>query len=393
MGVLLITNGSGDGRSSSWVLFSKFIRFFKKYQHADVHVIRLSPKIETRESFPLEKILITLFFSSLMVSLISKIFPKYLFFVSQYYSKKYTDFIINYIEKNEINRIWIYFDVLPILILNRILSKKNIKYHLSIFDNPFSVNYNKKLKSELYPIFKRTFKNADSIDVTTNELLQQISGYKLNEFNKPCKLSLAGQFKKPIRMPVISKDVKKICLAGSIFGIDALDNFLSSCSNRMQEMEIQFDIYSTFSRYHVSYIRNKFPHVSKNINFYGFIKESDIVEKLQTYDLLYLPLYFGLEKLSQSISSFPSKLHNYLSSGIPIIFHIPPKCALHNYAIENNIGILITSLNHNEILSAFNYSLKYENRILRSKELVEHNIKVSRNQHLDDLYKLIFNIS
>ena len=391
MKVLLITNGSSYGSSSSWTLFTKFINYFKQNEKNDVHIIRFSPDWKRTHANKNETIYSIVFFSSFIVSLLSKLFSKYLFYISTYYSKKYSNNIVEYIKNNKIEKIWVYCDILPVNILSEILKIENIDYHLSVFDNPFSVNYSISLKKKLSPIFKNILNNSSIIDFTVPELYKQITIENGLNYNKPYTFSMAGVFKHIESLPIINKDVKRICLAGSVFGIDALNEFLSSCSEIMTEMSIQFDIYSTFSKYHISYINNKFPLIRKNINFFDLIDENKIVYKLQTYDLLYLPLYFGEEKLNQSMSSFPSKLHNYISSGVPIIFHVPKHSALYNYASINKIGFIITSLDKNEILNEFVSSLEYANRISINSNILDHNRNASKNEHLNKLQSLIFN--
>ena len=393
MKVLLITNGSSYGSSSSWTLFTKFINYFKQNEKNDVHIIRFSPDWKKNHPNKNETIYSTVLFSSFIVSLISKFYSKYLFYISTYYSKKYSNIIVQYIKDNNIEKIWVYCDILPVVSLSEILKIQNIDYHLSVFDNPFSVNYTISLKKKLSPIFKNILNNSSSIDVTVAELYKQITIENNLNYNKSYAFSMAGVFKKIESLPVINKDVKRICLAGSIFGIDALNEFLSSCSDSMAEMSIQFDIYSTFPKYYIPYIKKKYPLNEKNINFFDFIDENNIVYKLQTYDLLYLPLYFGEEKLNQSMSSFPSKLHNYISSGVPIIFHVPQHSALYNYASINKIGFIITSLDKDEILNEFVSSLEYANRISISSNILDHNRNASKNEHLNKLQSLIFNNS
>jgi len=390
MKVLLITNGSNKGSSSSWTLFTKFLKYFQNQNKNELFVIRFSPDWLNSKSFKYEKIYSTFLFSGLLVSLISKFFPNYLLFVSRYYSKKYNNRLIKYINYNKIEKIWVYCDVLPVFVLSDILKRQVINYHVSIFDNPFSVNYNNSVKRQIYPIFKSIINQSSSIDVTIDELLLQIKSQIFLDDNKPYAVSMAGVFKEPEFQPVINKNVKRICLAGSIFGIDALNEFLLSCSKVMIEESIQFDVYSTFSNYHIAYIKKRFPLIENNLKFFDFIDENSIVSKLQFYDLLYLPLFFGNEKLNQSMSSFPSKLHNYLASGIPIIFHVPKFSALYNYVISNNIGFLISSLNNIEILNIFMVSLKYQNRIKLSDNIVSFNKKVANNFHLRNLENLLF---
>lgn len=389
---LLITNGSSNGNSSSLNVFLKFIHFFNEEFNHNTYVLRFSPDLRKKKIINNELIFSTILFSGIAVGFFSKIFPNYLFYISKFYSKFYSKDIIKFLNKNKIDRIWVYYDILPVLVLSELLKYKVLNYHLSIFDNPFSVNYNPSIKKKIFPEFEKILLNSSSVDVTTHELFKQICNRYVN-FYKPYALSFSGVFKKNQSFPLIRKDVKRICLAGSIFGVDALNNFLSSCSDLLKNKSIQFDIYSSFSKAYIIYIKKKYPALENNLNFFNFLDEKLIVSRLQVYDLLYLPLYFGNEKIEQSMSSFPSKLHNYLASGIPIIFHVPEFSALYNYSKLHNIGFIISSLENKEILDVFLSSLDYNKRILVSKNIIEHNNQMSNNFHLNSLFNHIFNVS
>lgn len=388
--ILLLTNGSDDGKSSSWTVFKKFIFLIRQKYNSEIHIFRFTPKIEKKSIDPKVNIIFTILFSSFFLGVINKISLKLVLKIARYYSKKYSPYLIKYINENHIDKMWVYCDILPSLLLDELLKKIDIKYHLTIFDDPFSINYSKNIKNEMYPIFERIIRNADSIDTPSFKLLENYKISNLIDSNIPSNITYAGIFKRTVNPPIIRKQITKICLAGSIFGIDALNHFLIAIEEKIQELGIEFHIYTTFSKYYINYIKIEFPAINRNIKFYSYIDENIIIDSLQKYDLLYLPLYFGEKHLNQSITSFPSKTHNYLASGVPIVFHVPQNTSLHDYAVNNKIGCVIDTLDHSIISNTFSLLLSQDNRVKISKDIMFHNEKLSYNHHIDDLHSNLF---
>jgi hypothetical protein len=74
-----------------------------------------------------------------------------------------------------------------------------------------------------------------------------------------------------------------------------------------------------------------------------FGPESVVQQDLETADLLYLPLMFGDEYRDMTEFSLSTKLVTYLGSGIPILYHGPPRGAAYELLAANDAAILATS--------------------------------------------------
>jgi glycosyltransferase involved in cell wall biosynthesis len=74
-----------------------------------------------------------------------------------------------------------------------------------------------------------------------------------------------------------------------------------------------------------------------------FGPESVVQEDLERADLLYLPLMFGEEYRDMTHFSLSTKLVTYLGSGIPILYHGPPRGAAYEVLARHDAAILAPS--------------------------------------------------
>src|SRR5690606_6544790 len=214
--------------------------------------------------------------------------------------------------------------------------------------------------------------------------------YKDNNYlNENCKIceSLVGIFKISPEMPIIRKEVSKICLAGSIYGIDAFESFLHAISSHIENIEIH--LMTNVPKIYLKYLEKHYPLIYKVVIFKDFVPEKDIINKLQEYDLLYLPMLFDPIHRFKTNSSFPSKTHNYLASGIPIIVHTPVDSSLDVFFKSKKIGCVINSLDKNEIEANFLEVLEEKQRKRLSQEILNVTSELTENKHLEQLYHVI----
>jgi glycosyltransferase involved in cell wall biosynthesis len=83
-----------------------------------------------------------------------------------------------------------------------------------------------------------------------------------------------------------------------------------------------------------------------------FGPESVVGEDLARADLLYLPLMFGEEYRDMTDFSLSTKLVTYLGSGIPILYHGPPRGAAHEVLARHDAAILAPSMDPEDIATA-----------------------------------------
>jgi glycosyltransferase involved in cell wall biosynthesis len=83
--------------------------------------------------------------------------------------------------------------------------------------------------------------------------------------------------------------------------------------------------------------------------FKGGITHSNIIPTLFEYNLLLLPLTFKHKYHSVIEFSFPTKVAEYMASGIPTLYILPQGIALHDYIKKHEIGYLIDQLDPDHI--------------------------------------------
>lgn len=177
MKILLITSGDNSDKSSSWLVYSKFISFMRTRYNANIEIICFTPNFFKSKSGLGEKTFNAYLTNDLIVSALSRLNKSYILLVSKFYSKIYYKNIYRYIEKNKIEKLWIKADLLPFLVLNKIVNIKNIPYHISVLDDPFRYKGFKYFEDEINILFKKLFNKTSSIDTPTSYL----SNYYISE--------------------------------------------------------------------------------------------------------------------------------------------------------------------------------------------------------------------
>lgn len=386
---LLITSGLNNDKNSSWLVFSKLIKFFKLTHIELVNIICFTPALFPSKVILNEKTISTFLRDKIITASFNRITRKYSWLIANVYAQLYWKKVHNMIEKEQIERLWIDTDILTILILKKVLTRINIPYHITIYDDPFTNRFYAPFKSQFEPVLKELFFRAKSIDTPT---LLLANHYRSNGIiNNECVLteSLVGTFKKQVKPTVINQKICRIGLAGSIYGIDALSNFLEAISDKIAANEIEFHLRTNVPKVYLNYIEKYYPVIAKNIIVKPFIPETELAEKLQEYDLLYLPMMFDEKYRFKTNTSFPSKTHNYLASGVPIIVHTPASSSLNQFFKENNIGCIINTLDGNEIRNAFNLMQSKDYRKEQSNRIAAFNTEMALNKHVDTLYDIL----
>lgn len=389
MNILLITSGVNNDKNSSWLVFSKFISIMKKDFNAKINIISFSSQFNSNSGDLGEVIYNVFFLNRILISLILRLNKQYLWFISKFYARFYSKKIIRYIEYNKIDKLWVNSDLLLLLTLEAILKEKTIPYHISVLDDPFKNKGYIPFIEKAQPIFNKLFKNASSIDTPTPYLYNFYKNENIISENTKTTESCVGVFKNSPFSPKIEKRVRKIALTGSIYGIDALITFLTAISDILIKEKIEFHLTTNTFNIHLKYLRSKHSKAFEYIKIMPFIPENKIINELQNYDLLYLPMKFDESYRFQTNSSFPSKTHNYLASQVPIIVHTPKSSSLNDFFTENQIGCVIDTLNPDEIRSKFTMLFSQDIRQEISNKIKDFNRILVKNNHVKKLYDLI----
>ena len=389
MNILLITSGLNTNKSSSWLVFSKFVRFMRKEYNADIKIICLSPKFFNIKSDLEEKTFNIFLNNGLLVNGLKRVKKNYLWIISKFYAKTYSNKLIRYIEQNKIDKLWVKGDLITFVLLEKILEKKVIPYHISVFDDPFMYQGSLSFIDKASRIYKKLFSNAVSIDTPTSFLYDYYERNNIINRNAKTTESFVGVFKNSKNSPKIKDKVRKIALTGSVYGIDAMIAFLSAVKDVLYNEKIEFHLITNTFNVHIKYLQAKYKNAFDSVKIMPFIPEHEIIEELQNYDLLYLPMKFEEIYRFQTDSSFPSKTHNYLASQVPIILHAPNTSSIYNFFIENEIGCVIDTLEPSVIASKFLTLLEKKTRENLSIEIGVFNKTMVHNNHVRKLFDII----
>lgn len=125
----------------------------------------------------------------------------------------------------------------------------------------------------------------------------------------------------------------------------------------IENIDLEFHIYSsTNGKKNLSKINQ-----SEKVFFHNSVKHEKLPFIMSEYDILLLPLDFDLESRRFAQYSIPTKLTEYMISGVPILVFAPEECAVSNYVIKNEIAFVCNSENKNDIISCINNILNNKN--------------------------------
>jgi len=389
MKTLLLTAGLNNDKNSSWLVYAKFVKLLRNEVNAKIDVICFTPSLKPSGKTLGEKTNIVFLRDKIITALFNRISRSYSWWIANLYARLFSQKIINHIQKQGIERLWVHTDLLTLLILESVSTRVELPYHLTIYDDPFTNRFYEPFKARFEPLLKKLFLGAKSIDTPTIMLAKhyQDNGY----ISQNCKVveSLVGTFKELAQEPSIRNEVKKIGLVGSIYGVDALNIFLETLGDTFRDKHIEFHLRTNVPQVYLKYLENNYPSISKNIQIKSFIAENELPIKLQEYDLLYLPMMFDEKFRFKTNTSFPSKTHNYLASGVPIIVHAPTSSSLYQFFNTNNIGHLIDSMDKVNIMESFEQLLNRNYRQDISNGIQQFNKSKLPNEHVKQLYKVI----
>ncbi len=389
MKTLLLTTGLNNDKNSSWLVYAKYVRLLRMDLNADIDIICFTPSLKPSSKTLGEETLTTFFRDKIITAIANRISRKYSWWITNYYARIYSKRIAKYIRNNKFERLWVHTDLMTLLILERISKQIALPYHLTIYDDPFTNRFYNPFKERVTPVLKKLFLGAKSIDTPTMLLAEHYR--KAGYLNENCQLSesLVGTFKQQVNEPNISENIRKIGLVGSIYGVDALNVFLKTMEDVFKIENIEFHLRTNVPKVYLKYLENNYPSISKNILIKPFLTENELPLKLQEYDLLYLPMMFDEKYRFKTNTSFPSKTHNYLASGVPIIVHTPVSSSLYRFFKNNEIGYIIDTLDKDVIREAFD-QLKSKNlRQELSVKIQQFNRGHLENEHVKKLYNVI----
>jgi glycosyltransferase involved in cell wall biosynthesis len=118
---------------------------------------------------------------------------------------------------------------------------------------------------------------------------------------------------------------------------------------------------------------------------------------VKQFDLLLLPIDFDKAGIKFAKYSMPTKMTEYMVSGIPSLIFAPEVCAVTNYAIKNNVAFTCTDENEQVVVETIKriiYNIEERENISKKAIIYakkNHNIENERLRFKSLIYKCLTN--
>ncbi|NDC29377.1 MAG: glycosyltransferase [Bacteroidetes bacterium] len=202
-------------------------------------------------------------------------------------------------------------------------------------DCVFKKYWNKKINLELKKLLSNVYKRVAISEFMALEFESRFGG-KWDYFHNP--IHLPNWL--PYQRKIISSNsgMIKIAYFGRIGRANdkAFLTFVDAIKELIEVhlVSVQINIYSN----------NLLPNAYLGLDFikvHGFINHTEIPKEIVGYDYLILPLSFNDKDIAFSRLSIPTKLSEYLISGVPVILFAPKETAAYKFVVETNSAFVI----------------------------------------------------
>ncbi|MBM3206614.1 MAG: glycosyltransferase family 4 protein [Candidatus Staskawiczbacteria bacterium] len=202
-------------------------------------------------------------------------------------------------------------------------------------DCVFKKYWNKKINLELKKLLSNVYKRVAISELMALEFESRFGG-KWDYFHNP--IHFPNWL--PYQRKIISSNsgIIKIAYFGRIGRANdkAFLTFVDAIKELIEVhlVSVQINIYSN----------NLLPTAYLGLDFIkvnGFINHTEIPKEIARYDYLILPLSFNDKDLAFSRLSIPTKLSEYLISGVPVILFAPKETAAYKFVVETNSAFVI----------------------------------------------------
>jgi glycosyltransferase involved in cell wall biosynthesis len=99
-----------------------------------------------------------------------------------------------------------------------------------------------------------------------------------------------------------------------------------------------------------------------NVFVHDAVAHHKVIDLMRDHDLLLLPLDF--EKYGERYAKFsmPTKMTEYMASGVPVFVLAPESCAVSAYAKEKTVAFVCNSLNHKDIMACLSQAIESDDK-------------------------------
>lgn len=217
----------------------------------------------------------------------------------------------------------------------------NGRFVVQIFDPPHWWLMENKVDAITYRwvmrVFGRMIHKADCCISISHAMKERYT--KLYHTSKNIVVNIGLS---PERVQCVDKhqeDFFTIVLSGQTYSRDEITALVSAMDN------MNWEYAGKRLRFHVYGLPSDLPCLqNKNVEYKGFIKQTDLLLTLASADLLYCPYWFSSAFRESASLSFPSKLTTYFKTAVPVLIHAPEYAAPRRFIEENKAGYVCSSL-------------------------------------------------
>ena len=243
-----------------------------------------------------------------------------------------------------------------VLIVGRMTAKKlGVPLITSIQDDPISRLLKKKYPESINQFLKNQFKKTMTYSTSCAVVSDYMGEYYEKKFNvNTTTLYLGAKNNKTQKQGKILFEEKTIIIGslGSVHSFKNLDLVIESinCLNKKNYRG------KKFSLKHIGELPEKYLNLD-NIHVTGWINRENLMDELKEIDIGLLSVSFQNSEKTIVMTSFPTKIYNFLEAQVPFLALGPEYSAIAKFIKNFNCGQICDKMNKEELISKILYMI------------------------------------
>lgn len=216
-----------------------------------------------------------------------------------------------------------------LILLQLVYKIRKNNFHFMCLDLPWSYKNSKLNKSFIQKTSKRILNKCVSVNVCSKKMLSELQ--TSNSVMSFITFSSFDYYLSYLDLNFQDRVIKyekknlKLVYVGTFRFLEELNSTLDFLD--ANGVKYTLDIFS------------KSKLMRKNVNNKGFVNGAKLQKSLKFYDFGLVPMSKNAEEKLTVTTSFPSKSHFYLKSGIPILASAPKNSTIYDFIKYNKVGV------------------------------------------------------
>jgi hypothetical protein len=242
-----------------------------------------------------------------------------------------------------------------------------LKYKIIVWDPPtYITEFTSKsfqwINNADHFFFNKVLENAELV-VTMGQRMNEVLGIS-SRTNVACCKGIT-KYRQGNLQPLNNDTGFKIIFAGSIYAKDTWNSFIEALIKTgwsISNIPIKL-IYVGAPSYHGV-------NIPDNVICTGKKDHSETMKIISNSHFGYAPYLFDTSFKDASTASFPGKVIDYISSGVPVIYHGPKESELNDVILRSGGGVSINSRDINDTLKTIEKAMKIYSKLRAETEKV-----------------------